>query len=168
MKSSEQTPPDQVDVHILTILQRDARVTLRRLGQEVGLSAPAVADRIHRLEDRGVIRGYRAEVAAERIGLPIVAFVTLALPYPGRSPSAFERHVSSSDAVMECFRITGEDTYLLKIAVPTMDALGDLLDRLGDFGRTKSFVVLSVPKRNTTLRPPETDAARGGVVSGAD
>jgi Lrp/AsnC family leucine-responsive transcriptional regulator len=160
--------PDPVDFRILALLQHDARITMRRLGEEVGLSAPAVAERVRRLEDRGVIRAYRADVAPEHIGLPIVAFVTVALPYLGRSPAAFERHITSMDPVLECFRITGEDAYLLKVAVPTMDALGELLDRLGDFGRTKSFVVLSAPKRNAILHPPEVDATRGRVASGAD
>jgi Lrp/AsnC family leucine-responsive transcriptional regulator len=72
------------------------------------------------------------------------------------------------DAVIECFRITGEDGYLLRVAVATMDALGDLLDRLGDYGRTKSFVVLSVPKRGSPLLPPEEEPAPGRFASGAD
>ncbi len=159
---------DSVDVRILALLQRDARITMRRLGEEVGLSAPAAAERVRRLEDRGVIRGYRADVAPARVGLPIVAFVTVALPYPGRSPGAFERHVERLDSVTECYRITGEDAYLLKVAVPSMDALGDTLDRLGDFGRTKSYVVLAVPKRGGALLPPETAHEEGRVASGAD
>jgi Lrp/AsnC family transcriptional regulator, leucine-responsive regulatory protein len=159
---------DRVDLRLLELLQEDARATLRHLGVEVGLSAPAVAERVRRLEDRGVIRGYRADIAPERLGLPIVAFVTVALPYPGRSPRAFERHIQGRDAVLECYRITGEDSYLLKVAVPTMDALGDLLERLGDFGRTKSYVVLSVPKQHAVLHPPTFDPEDPRIVSGAD
>jgi Lrp/AsnC family leucine-responsive transcriptional regulator len=159
---------DWIDLRLIALLQQDARSTLRRLSQEVGLSAPAVAERVHRLEDRGIVRGYRADVAPERLGLPIVAFVTVALPYPGRSPRAFERHAQGRDAILECYRITGEDTYLLKVAVPTMESLGDLLERLGDFGRTKSYVVLSVPKPLTVVHPPTFDPEDFRTVSGAD
>jgi Lrp/AsnC family transcriptional regulator, leucine-responsive regulatory protein len=169
MKDTTPSPTlDQIDIQILALLQRDARITMRRLGEEVGLSAPAAAERVRRLEDRMVVRGYHAEVAPARVGLPIVAFVTVALPYPGRSPGAFERHVESLDAVIDCYRITGEDTYLLKVAVPSMDALGDTLDRLGSFGRTKSYVVLAVPKSSGALLPPEPAHGGGRIASGAD
>jgi Lrp/AsnC family transcriptional regulator, leucine-responsive regulatory protein len=159
---------DAVDAHILALLQSDARMTMRRLGEAIGLSAPAAAERVRRLENRGVIRGYHADVSPARIGLPIVAFVTVALLSPGRSPGAFERHTASLDAVVECYRITGEDTYLLKVAVPSMDALGDTLDRLGEFGRTKSFVVLATPKSGGALHPPDPASAGGRIASGAD
>lgn len=155
---------DPVDLQILDALQRDARITMRALGDLVGLSGPAVAERVRRLEQRGVLTGYRATVAPERLGLPIVAFVTLAIPHELRPAGTLERVVENLDGVVECYRITGEDAYLLKVVVPDLDALRDCLDRLGDFGRAKSALVLATPKQHTPLAPrPPTTFVRAGA-----
>lgn len=159
---------DEVDVRILALLQRDGRMTMRQLGAEVGLSGPAVAERVHHLEERGVIRGYRAEVAPERVGLPLVAFVTVALPSVGGPSGAIEKYVGKIDAVVECYRITGEDAYLMKVAVPTMEALGETLDQLGEIGRTRSFVVLSTAKQGAPFLPPAAPSWARTPPSGAD
>src|SRR2546430_2533364 len=123
---------DAVDLRILAELQADGRITMRRLGAEIGLSGPAVTERVRRLEESGVILGYRAEVAPERVGVPLIGFVTLALPATGRPGGAIEKYVEKMESVVECYRITGEDAYLLKVAVPTMEALGETLDQLGE------------------------------------
>jgi Lrp/AsnC family leucine-responsive transcriptional regulator len=159
---------DAVDVQILALLQGDARITMRQLGATVGLSSPAVIERVHRLEARGVIRGYRADVAPELVGLPLVAFVTLALPATGRPTGALEKYIERIESVVECYRITGEDAYLMKVAVPTMEALGETLDQLSEVGRTKSFVVLSVAKQGTPLLPAEVQSWARTPPSGAD
>jgi Lrp/AsnC family transcriptional regulator, leucine-responsive regulatory protein len=159
---------DTVDVRILDLLQQDARITMRQLGEAVGLSSPAVIDRVHRLESRGVIRGYRADVAPDRVGLPLVAFVTLALPVVGRPAGAFERYVEKVESVVECYRVTGEDAYLMKVAVPNMEALGETLDQLAEIGRTKSFIVLSEPKHGTSLLPAQAQSWARTPPSGAD
>lgn len=140
---------------------------MRDLGEKVGLSSPAVAERVRRLEERGVVRGYRAEVAPERVGLPVVAFVSLAMPYEMRPAGGFERQVQLMEAVVECYRVTGEDAYLLKLAVPDLDALRETLDRLGEFGRTKASLVLSVAKRPAPLLP-QPHRPLGSLSSGAD
>jgi len=159
---------DDVDVRILARLQRDGRITMRQLGAHVGLSSPAVTERVHRLEERGVIRGYRAEVAPALVGLPLVAFIALALPVTGRPPGVFEKYVEKLESVVECYRITGEDAYLMKIAVPTMEALGETLDQLGEIGRTRSSIVLSVAKHGTPLLPTEAQSWARTPPSGAD
>ena len=156
---------DRVDYEILDLLQRDARVTMRELGARVGLTGPAVTERVRRLESLGVITGYHAAVAPERIGLGVVAFLALAIPYEFRPAGAFERAVTHFEEVVECYRITGEDAYLLKVAVPDLDALREALDRLGEFGRVKSTLVLSSPKGHTPLQPREATSI---VRSGAD
>ena len=159
---------DSVDIHILSLLQSDGRITMRRLGEAVGLSGPAVADRVRRLEDRGVVRGYRADVAPAQVGLPIVAFATVALPYTGRPAGTLERLVEGIDAVIECFRITGEDAYLMKLAVPSMEALGAALAEIGELGRTRSFVVLGTVKLQSPLLPREAETYGRFAPSGAD
>ena len=159
---------DEVDVRILALLQRNARLSMRALGAEVGLSSPAAGERVRRLEAHGVIRGYRAEVEPAGVGRPLVAFVTVALPVTGRPPGVFEKFVERMDAVVECYRITGEDAYLLKVAVPTMDALGETLDQLSELGRTRSFVVLSATKRAGPLLPPQAQSYSRTPPSGAD
>ena len=150
---------DEVDVHIVMLLQDNARLTMRALGAEVGLSGPAVTERVRRLEERGVLRAYRAEVPPERVGLPVVAFVSLGMAYDVRPSNRLEADVRGIEAIVECYRITGEDAYLLKVAVPDMEALRETLDRLGDYGRARTSVVLSVPKPPTPLRPQQ---ARSG------
>lgn len=161
-------PLGEVDVRILELLQRTGRISMRDLGARVGLSSPAATERVRRLEARGVIRGYAAEVDPARIGRSLVAFVTVALPVTGRPPGVFEKFVDRMEAVVECYRVTGEDAYLLKVAVPTMDALGETLDQLGELGRTRSFVVLSVTKRGAPLLPPEAESYSRTPPSGAD
>lgn len=155
---------DRVDYQILELVQADARVTMRELGARVGLTGPAVTERVRRLENQGVIAGYHAAVAPQRIGLGVVAYVALAIPYEFRPAGIFEQAVSHFEEVVECYRITGEDAYLLKVAVPDLDALRESLDRLGEFGRAKSTLVLSSPKRFTPLRPrPATSVVRSGA-----
>ena len=105
---------------------------MRDLGAKVGLSGPAVTERVRRLEERGVVRSYRAEVAPERIGLPVVAFVSLGMSYDVRPSNRLEGEVQAIDEVVECYRITGEDAYLLKVAVADMEALRETLDRLSE------------------------------------
>ncbi|MEA2640025.1 MAG: Lrp/AsnC family transcriptional regulator, leucine-responsive regulatory protein [Chloroflexota bacterium] len=144
---------DQADRVILELLQRDGRITLRALGRAAGLSGPAVAERVRRLEDRGVIRGYRAEVAPEALGLVVTAFVSVGLPYEPRATTRFESQLRDVDAIVECHRITGEDRYLLKVVVPDLAALQEVVDRLRDFGRVQSWLVLSTLKRDAVLRP---------------
>jgi Lrp/AsnC family leucine-responsive transcriptional regulator len=158
---------DDVDVHIVMLLQENARLTMRALGAEVGLSGPAVTERVRRLEERGVLRTYRAEVPPDRVGLPVVAFVSLGMAYDVRPSTRLEVEVQGIEAVLECYRITGEDAYLLKVAVPDMEALRETLDRLGEYGRARTSVVLSVPKPPTPLHPHRP---RGGPVfrHGAD
>ena len=159
---------DDVDVRILALLQEDGRMSMRDLGVAVGLSGPAVTERVHRLEAQRAIRGYHADVSPAAVRRPLLAFVTVALPLTGRPAGAFEKFVERMDGVVECYRITGEDAYLLKVAVPTMDALGEALDQLGELGRTRSFVVLGETKPRRPLLPPEDQSYSRTPPSGAD
>jgi Lrp/AsnC family leucine-responsive transcriptional regulator len=149
---------DEVDWAILLHLQTDGRITMKELGARVGLSGPAVAERVRRLEERGVVRGYRAEVAPERAGRPLLAFITLAIPadrYPVGSAAEreVERRLAELDEVVECYQITGEDCYLLLVAVPDVARLQETVSRLAAIGRTRTSLVLSVPIRRRPILP---------------
>jgi Lrp/AsnC family leucine-responsive transcriptional regulator len=99
---------DAVDTRILSRLQENGRISMRDLGAEVGLSGPAVAERVRRLEDSGVVRGYRAVVAPAELGWTIGAFVAVAMA-EGRAPQELEAYAANAPEVLECHRLTGED-----------------------------------------------------------
>jgi Lrp/AsnC family transcriptional regulator, leucine-responsive regulatory protein len=145
---------------MLEVLQEDARITMRDLGQRVGLSGPAAAERMRRLEEQGVIVGYHAEVRPEGVGRSVVAFVRIALRDHVRM-AQFERRMEELPAVLECHHLIGEDCYLVKVAVPAVPDLEQLLDTLAELGRTTTTLVLSSPIRGRAVMPIETtDPAR--------
>ena len=159
---------DDVDERILDLLQRDARITMRALGLAVGLSGPAVTDRVRRLEDRGVVRGYRAEVSHAHLGLGVLAFVTLGLPFDDHASARVESLIHGIEEVAECYRISGEDSYLVKVFVADIAALQDVLERLSGFSRVRSSVVLRTLKEERRLSPVQPTADRVVFHHGAD
>jgi Lrp/AsnC family leucine-responsive transcriptional regulator len=113
------------------------------------MTPPAVAERVKRLEEAGVIRGYRLELDVERLGLPLQALVRLA----NRGSPSLEiiRTVSELPEVLECHHVTGEDCYVLRVAVPSMRQLEVLLERLLRFGSTTTSIVISTPVMRKTI-----------------
>ncbi|HZT05445.1 MAG TPA: Lrp/AsnC family transcriptional regulator [Chloroflexota bacterium] len=158
---------DPVDLQILDLLQQDARITMRALGLAVGLSGPAVTDRVRRLEDRGVLRGYHAEVNPEGMGLAVRAFITLGMPFDDHGGARFEGQVQEVEGVEACYRISGEDQYLVKATVADIPALQDVLDRMRGFSRVRSSVVLREVKRVHRLLP-RPSGPRAVFYHGAD
>src|SRR3954470_19648137 len=118
---------DAVNVHLLRELRRDPRLTMTELGRRVSMSSPAVTERVRRLEEAGVIRGYRLDIDPAALGLPIAAYVRVR-PNPGQLPRVAEL-ARCIPEVVECHRITGEDCFILKVHLPAMDQLDRLLDR---------------------------------------
>src|SRR5262245_16747573 len=104
---------DPVNVRILAELQEDPRLTMTELGRRVGLSSPAVTERVRRLEEAGVIQGYRLELNPTALGLPIAAYVRIR-PNPGQLPKIAELAERISE-ITECHRITGEASFILKL-----------------------------------------------------
>jgi Lrp/AsnC family leucine-responsive transcriptional regulator len=134
---------DATNQRILKELREDARLTMAELGRRVNLSAPAVAERVQRLERSGVITGYRATVDAAAIGYPISAIVRI-------RPSTRQLHkipelASEVPEVVECVRVTGEDCYVLRLNLRAMDDLESILDRFIVFGQTTTSIVHSSP-----------------------
>jgi Lrp/AsnC family leucine-responsive transcriptional regulator len=122
------------------------------LARRVKMSAPAVTERVKRLEDAGVIAGYRMEIDPNALGLPLTVYVRIR-PAPGQLPKVAEL-AERTPEVIECHRITGEDCFLLKVHVPRVDDLEEILDRFLAFGQTTTSIVQSSPVRLRGLPLP--------------
>src|SRR6266852_745649 len=140
---------DAVNLRVLEELQRDPRLTMSELGRRVGMSSPAVTERVRRLEEAGVIRGYRLELNPAALGLPITAFIRIH-PSPGQLSKIAEL-AQQIPEVAECHRVTGEDCFILKVYIPAIDQLDRLLDCFLLYGTTTTSLVQSSP---VALRPP--------------
>jgi Lrp/AsnC family leucine-responsive transcriptional regulator len=145
---------DSIDERILAELQDNGRLTMKALAERVGLSSPAMIERVRRLEDRGVIAGYRAIVAPEALGRPVTAVITASVHRS--SADGFQDLVRSDPSIVECHRITGASTHVLKAHVADMAALEELVDVLSDAGATcETSIVLSSPMAWREITPPE-------------
>jgi Lrp/AsnC family leucine-responsive transcriptional regulator len=142
---------DEVNVRLLDALRDDPRLSMSALARQVGMSAPAVTERVARLERAGVIRGYRLDIDPAAAGLPVAAWVRVR-PAPGQLPKLTDL-AAKTDAVVECHRITGEDCFLMKVHVPTIDSLGAVLDGFLPYGQTTSSVIVSTPVPPRPVRP---------------
>ncbi len=140
---------DPVNLRVLEELQREPRLTMSELGRRVGMSSPAVTERVRRLEEAGVIRGYRLELNPAALGLPITAFIRIH-PSPGQLFKIAEL-AQQIPEVAECHRVTGEDCFILKVYIPAIDQLDRLLDCFLLYGTTTTSLVQSSP---VALRPP--------------
>ena len=134
---------DATNLRILEELQADARLTMAELGRRVSLSPPAVAERVQRLERAGVITGYHAAVDPKAVGYPIAAVVRV-------RPASRQLHKIPEVArelpeVVECYRITGEDCFFVKLHLRSMEDLEGILDRFVLFGQTTTSIVHSAP-----------------------
>jgi len=144
---------DATAKRLLVLLQENARLSYSELGRQVGLSTTAVIDRIHRLEDAGLVTGYRAELDREKLGLSVLAFVRLQTS-PERYPAVLAL-VETLPAVLECHHVTGEESFVIKLVVTTVAELEPLIEQLSQFGRTSTSIVMSsaVVKRPLPLVP---------------
>jgi len=134
---------DDIDRKILKELQEDARVSYTELGRRVGLTTPAVIERVRKLEDAGIITGYRAEIDTAKVGLPITAFIRMSIS--GVDYSHIIEVAQGSSEVLECHRGTGGDSFIMKIAVSSVEHLQEMIDRLTPYGITTTTIVLSSP-----------------------
>ena len=133
---------DETGWLLLEELQQNARLSYSELGQRVGLSAPAVADRIHRMEETGIITGYRVEVNRSKLGLPVTAIIRLA-SVAGQSCTIVSQRVSEIPEVLECSRVTGGDCVIVKVAATSVTHLERLIDQLTLYGQPTTSIVLS-------------------------
>jgi Lrp/AsnC family transcriptional regulator, leucine-responsive regulatory protein len=148
----EQGAFDATNLRMLSELQKDARVSQAELGRRVGLSAPAVAERLNRLERDGVITGYRADVDPRALGFALAAVVRMR-PAPRQIPKCAEI-AQATPEVVECHRVTGEDCFYMKVHVRSVEHLEEVIDRFTPYGQTTTSIIQSspVPRRGLQLQ----------------
>lgn len=136
---------DAKDRTILALLEQDARLTYAEIAQRVGLAPSSVHDRLRKLERRGAVRGYRAEIDLEQVGLPITAFVSIALQ--PSSPTDVPARVREFALVESCYSVAGDNSYVLVVRAPSTRGLEEVLDGLRAKLEvtTRATVVLSTP-----------------------
>jgi Lrp/AsnC family transcriptional regulator, leucine-responsive regulatory protein len=145
---------DRVNLAIVRELLRDPRLPIARLARLVRMSGPAVSERLQRLRAAGVIAGFRLELDPKALGFPVAAYVRVR-PTPGQLTKVAEL-AQRIPEVVECYRITGEDCFLLKLYVAEVDKIELVLDRFLAYGQTVTSIVQSTA---VPLRPPPLPAA---------
>jgi Lrp/AsnC family leucine-responsive transcriptional regulator len=155
---------DRVNLRILKELQLDPRSPTAKIARSVEMSAPAVAERIHRLKEAGIITGYRVDVDPKALGLPVAAFVRVR-PAPGQLAKVAEL-AQRTPEVVECHRITGEDCFLLKLYVAEVNQMETVLDRFLVYGQTTTSIVQSSPVLPRALPLPGMSSGLAAVKTG--
>jgi len=148
---------DKTDWRLLAELQRDGRTSYAELARAVAMSASAVAERIRRLEEAGVISGYRAVVDPERVGLAVMAFVRLRYPTGNYRP--FHALLDSTPEIVEAHHVTGEDCFVLKVMARSMRHLEEVTGRISGLGSVTTSVVYSSPLAGRAIAPSSPDGA---------
>jgi len=159
MSTKDEKVLDAKGWQIVRELQLEGRMSFAELGRRVGLSTPAAAERVKNLEAAGIIRGYRAEIDLDKVGLPILAVIRMSAV--GDVLTRITAAVRDMPEVLECHRATGADSFIMKVAVASVEHLEALIDRLTPFGSTSTSIVLSSPvTRNIVERPGEETARK--------
>ncbi|MBO9463137.1 Lrp/AsnC family transcriptional regulator [Labrenzia sp. R5_0] len=140
---------DETDIKIVEALIDDARMSLKDLATHVGLSSPGVSERIRRLQERGVIRGFTVDIDPKVLGYSLQAIVRIR-PLPGKL-HIVQQLIQEIPEFCECDKVTGEDCFVARLAIPSIDQLDGILDRISDKAETSTSIVKSQPIRR---RPP--------------
>lgn len=140
---------DELDWKILVELQKNARTSYAELGRRIGLTTPAIIERIKKLEDAEIIIGYRAEIDTAKVGLPVMAFIRMSIT--GVDYSRIIEVAEKTKEVLECHRGTGGDSFIIKVAVATVEHLQIVIDKLTPYGITTTAIVLSSPVKRRVI-----------------
>jgi Lrp/AsnC family leucine-responsive transcriptional regulator len=137
---------EKLDRRILALLARDGRMSYTDIGKETGLSTSAAQQRVRRLEQRGLIKGYHARLDAPQLGLLVTAFVAIK-PFDPSQPDDAPERLKHIEEIISCYSVAGDASYLLKVQVPSMTHLESLLARIRSDGKvsTQTTTVLSIP-----------------------
>jgi Lrp/AsnC family transcriptional regulator, leucine-responsive regulatory protein len=134
---------DTVDRRMLEALARDARISLKELAQDVGLSSPSAAERLRRLQERGVIEGFTVDVDPAAIGYPLQAIVRIR-PLPGLL-HVVQQLIQETPAFVECDKVTGDDCFIGRLVVRSMAELDAVLDKIAERAETSTSMIKSTP-----------------------
>lgn len=135
---------DQLDIRLLEFLQMDGRMTLSDLSKKLSLSRPSISERLKRLQEKEVIEGFCARVSPKAMGRDVIVFIQVS-DIRMHSYVEFEKWIMQEHDIIECHRLTGSVSYLLKAAVTGMDHLSELIDKLTPYGNVNTSIVLSSP-----------------------
>ncbi|WP_243293219.1 Lrp/AsnC family transcriptional regulator [Geothrix mesophila] len=136
---------DEVDQRLLTALAKDARMSLKDLASQVGLSSPSVSERLRRLEERGVIRAFTIEIDPQLLGYQLQAIVRIR-PLPGKL-QIVQKHLEGVPEICECDKVTGDNCFIARLCVRSIEQLDRILDRIADKAETNTAIVKSHPVR---------------------
>ena len=150
---------DATDVAIVRALSEDARVTMAHLSKAVGLSAPSVTERVRRLEEAGIVRRYEATIDPAALGLPIAAYIRVR-PMPGQLRKAAEV-LAGLEAVVQCDRVTGEDCFIAKAHVRSVEHLEAVIDAIMPYAMTNTSVIQSSPVKRRLPPLPRSGRQTG-------
>ena len=134
---------DDVGWRLLRLLQEDARLSFKELGRRVGLAPSSVAERIHRMEEAEILLGYHAEINLEKIGLPMMAFIRMNTA--GQNSARIALLLRDMPEILECYRLTGSEAFIMKVCVSSVKQLEVLIDQLSQYGQPTTSLVLSIP-----------------------
>jgi len=146
---------DEKDIAILEALQEDGRIPLSELGRKVGLSQPAMSERVKRLEERGIITGYGARISPQALGLRMMAIIRLKTTHD--QIRACLKQFDALPHIVEVHRVTGDDCFVLKAIVPAPEDLAVIVDKIGQFGAVTTALVL----RSEPAKPLSRALMRG-------
>lgn len=134
---------DQTDLKIISILQQDGRISMKELGKVVSLSPPAVAERVKRLEDVGIIEKYKAVVNNEKVGKPICVLINASIK--PEKQEIFLDFARKSEEIVECHHVTGPHSMIMKAYLREMSHLEELVGKIQFYGNTETFIIMSSP-----------------------
>lgn len=153
---------DEAGWHLLHELQQQARLSYTELGQRVGLSPPAVAERVRKLEEVGIITGYHAEVNLAKLGLPILAIIRLG-SFAGQGCEHVATDVSTIPEVVECYKVTGTDCVVLTVVAGSVAHLERVIDQLSRYGPAATSLVFSRPMKRHSISSEIIERAAGHI-----
>jgi len=140
---------DQIGLKILSVLQENARKPLSRIGNKVGLSAPAVAERMRKLEEAGIIKGYHARIAPELVGRSVSAFINLTTD--PRNYTTVKTMAANMHQITSCYHISGDTSFIIHVQVENLPTLESVVERLSPLGQTQTSIVLSTTVEKTAI-----------------
>lgn len=160
---SHKSVPNKIDLDaiawkILESLQQNARVSFAELGRKIGLSTPAVAERVHRLEEAGVIRGYHASLDSAKIGVPIRVLVRLTIPGGELQINRTVTALKDLSEISRCHRITGDESFVIEAELVSIRHLEALIDKLSSLGATSTSTILSSPVERREHQAKQVEA----------